>query len=258
MNPILLIDGDILVYKSISATERELEFEPGVFVMQSDLNDAKDGFVTALATVVRQAEEAIGGPASKVIFCLTDTTNWRKDIYPSYKSNRKNVRKPMGFADFRQWVVDGYQPVIKPTLEADDVIGILATKPGNDAVVWSIDKDFMQIPGKHLIDGAIQIVTEASADTVHFTQTLTGDATDGYPGCPGIGKVKAEKLLSKMPDGPIDPEISHNEWRWPLIVKAYEAKGLTEADALVQARIARICRWQDWDQKAQRVKLWTP
>ena len=29
----------------------------------------------------------------------------------------------------------------------------------------------------------------------HMMQTLTGDTADGYPGCPSVGKVTAEKIL---------------------------------------------------------------
>jgi 5'-3' exonuclease len=32
-------------------------------------------------------------------------------------------------------------------------------------------------------------------------QVLVGDSTDNYPGCPGIGAVKANKLLDSMAEG---------------------------------------------------------
>jgi DNA polymerase-1 len=42
------------------------------------------------------------------------------------------------------------------------------------------------------------------------------------------------------------------------VVAAFESKGLTEEDALVQARVARICRASDYDFKTKEVKLWNP
>ena len=72
-----------------------------------------------------------------------------------------------------------------------------------------------------------------------------GDATDGYSGCPKIGKVTASRLLNK-------------ECSWATVVAAYEKAGLSEDVALENARMARILLYEDWDAKEKRVKLWTP
>lgn len=45
---------------------------------------------------------------------------------------------------------------------------------------------------------------------------------------------------------------------WPVVVQAYEKKGLSEEVALVQAQIARICRRDDYDFKRKEVILWKP
>jgi hypothetical protein len=45
---------------------------------------------------------------------------------------------------------------------------------------------------------------------------------------------------------------------WPRVLEAYTKAGLTEADALTQARLARILRWSDWDAKERKPILWTP
>ena len=93
-------------------------------------------------------------------------------------------------------------------------------------------------------------VTEEEADYNHMLQTLTGDAADGYPGCPGIGPKTAEKLLAGV--GRTYAEM------WPIVVEQYAKKGLSEGIALTQARIARICRRDDYDFKRKEVKLWNP
>jgi DNA polymerase-1 len=105
-----------------------------------------------------------------------------------------------------------------------------------------------QIPGKLVRwpNTDIVEVTEEEADYFHMVQTLTGDATDGYSGCPGVGPVRAEKLIKNMTDP------------WTEVVKAYEKAGLSEQDALVQARVARILRASDYDFRRKEVKLWTP
>jgi DNA polymerase-1 len=251
---LLLIDADILIYKAISSAEKEVEFSEDYWVMTCDHGDAKDAFVSALTTVLMKV------PNCDYRLCISDKGNFRKDIYPEYKANRKKTRKPMGFASFRQWVIDGYKTVSKPMLEADDVIGILATKPGNNAIVFSGDKDLKQIPGRHLVGDQVINIAEASGDYFHIRQTLTGDAVDGYPGCPGIGPKKADAILEDALDGFGSMGLTKSTvpYMWPSVVRAYEKAGLTEEYALTQARVARILRWDDWDQANQTVKLWSP
>ena len=239
----ILIDADILLYQSISASEHEVEFEEDLWVMFSDLNTAHEQFKDKLNYILNKV------PNEPYRLCFSDARNFRKDINPTYKANRKATRKPMAFKEFRAQIMELYPSITKPALEADDILGILATKPGADAIIVSGDKDLMQIPGKHLKDGEIIEVTRRDGDHFFYTQILTGDQVDGYPGCPGIGKVKAEKILSN-PVAQEDP--------WDYIVEAYEKAGLTEDDALLNARMARILRWQDWDNEQQKVNLWKP
>ena len=42
------------------------------------------------------------------------------------------------------------------------------------------------------------------------------------------------------------------------VVKAFEDKGLTETDALTNARLAKILTIDDYDTKRQEPKLWSP
>ena len=45
---------------------------------------------------------------------------------------------------------------------------------------------------------------------------------------------------------------------WKGVVETYFTKGLTEGDALIQARLARILRHEDYDYKKKEPILWTP
>ena len=47
-------------------------------------------------------------------------------------------------------------------------------------------------------------------------------------------------------------------YSWSTVVKAFTDKGLTEDDALLNARLARILTIDDYDTKEQTPKLWTP
>ena len=102
------------------------------------------------------------------------------------------------------------------------------------------------IPGKlYDLDTSKDITAEEGAKW-HLIQTLAGDQTDGYSGVPGIGVKRAETLFNK------------EGYNWSTVVKAFTDKGLTEDDALLNARLARILTIDDYDTKEQTPKLWTP
>jgi hypothetical protein len=133
-------------------------------------------------------------------------------------------------------------------------MGILSTHPTKiegKKIIVSEDKDMRSIPGwlyNPSKDVNPQYISEHEADRYHLYQTLTGDSTDGYKGCPNIGPVKATKILDTY---------HPNNW-WDEIVDAYRCQGLSEANALTQSRIARICRATDYDFTSNNVLLWHP
>jgi DNA polymerase-1 len=103
------------------------------------------------------------------------------------------------------------------------------------------------IPGKlyRPNDGDLLDVSLLEADTNFYTQTLTGDTTDGFAGCPKVGAVTAAKILGSRPD-------------WSLVESAFSKAGLSRDDAITQARLARILRYEDWDATNEAIKLWSP
>lgn len=239
----MLIDADIIVYQAAAISERIVEFTDDLHVLYSDAKEAK----VILDERISQFEEDTGIAADDMVFCFSDSKNFRKDILPTYKGNRKNTRKPIAYQPLKAFVEETYNCVAMPGLEGDDVIGILATDPAdnNEYIVWSIDKDLMQIPGKHWVMDEVSVVVEEEAHRFHMLQTLMGDAVDGYSGCPGIGVKRANAILDISTD-------------WQIVEDTYLAKGLTEKEALVQARVARICRHEDYDFEKHEVKLWLP
>ena len=138
-----------------------------------------------------------------------------------------------------------YRVILKDTLEADDSLGIYATKfPGN--IIVSPDKDMRQIPGKlYDFKETVDISPEEGAKW-HLIQTMAGDNTDGYAGVPGIGIKKAEKIFEEK------------GYTWKAVVETFVEKEMTEDDALVNARLARILQTSDYDHKTKEPILWTP
>jgi DNA polymerase-1 len=253
--PIVLVDADLLIYRALSNTEKEIcwDEEYEIWVLSTCLKTAKEDYLATVDRLIVHHDPKL------LVMAITDRQhNFRKDVLPTYKGHRDGKRKPMGFWPFLEWANDvesyinfnvaaDYQivkPITYPRLEADDVMGILATKPGNENhLVVCDDKDLMTVPCTLLRNGETMQITLEAADRYHLLQTLTGDAVDGYSGCPGVGPVKAEQIV---------------KGGWPAIVNAYHKAGLTEDDALAQARVARILRWSDWNHEKKEPILWTP
>jgi 5'-3' exonuclease len=248
---LLLIDGDQFVFKATVAVEKEVLWDEHNHVLFSNENEAYDTLTGMLERIFVRFD------SRDCALCFSDPPNFRHEIEPTYKGHRA-TRKPLCYATLREKIEAEHPCVSLPGLEADDVMGILATKPGpRKRIIVSQDKDMKTVPST-VWDGAdLVTVTEAQADYQHLYQTLIGDTSDGYKGCPGIGPKKASQLL----DPPFKPELLQ-EVRvpalWKVVVEAYVKAGLTEADALTQARLARILRWTDWDGENKRPILWTP
>jgi DNA polymerase I len=254
---LLLIDGDQFVFTAAVAIEREIRWDDDNHVLYSSPELAWANFEGMLGRIFDRFE------TNDHALTFSSPNNFRYEVDPTYKSNRKGARKPMCFAAVRELADANYNTISMDGLEADDIMGILATKPGaSQRIIVSQDKDMKTIPGTLWNGKDLLHVSEAEADYNHLYQTLIGDSTDGVKGCPGVGPVKAEKLL-KGEKSPGYTEAKGEHWEtegllWGRVVHAYLKAGLTEVAALQQARLVRILRWSDWCSETRRPILWTP
>jgi len=241
MHRTLLLDGDVFLHRYCHSASLPYELfdTPGV-----NLEDAK----LMLDSEVQFLMDTLEGDDVRIAFSDPDD-NWRFRVLPTYKASR-NKPKPAGYFELREYARETYKARMVPTLEGDDVLGIWATGKGikGEKIIVSIDKDMKTLPGMwwdplHPERG-IREFSRAEADRFHLLQTLMGDAVDEYKGIPGVGPKKAEKIL--------DEECS-----WAAVVRAYESKGLTEEDALQQARVAHILRVGGFSPR-KGVSLWRP
>lgn len=188
--------------------------------------------------------------------------NFRKSLYPMYKGDRPTER-PVILDQLKNYLMDAYRPELIPNLEADDVLGIMSTEPNDeDRIIVSIDKDLLQIPGKLFnptkVAEGIQVTNLREADLRFYGQWLTGDATDSYPGVPGVGPKKADKVIAEAFR---QYELCGRTAPWRELVEAaivstYERYSLDYVYALCQGRLARILRHGDYVDG--KVQLWCP
>tara|TARA_R100001443_G_scaffold84918_1_gene91592 strand:- start:229 stop:996 length:768 start_codon:yes stop_codon:yes gene_type:complete len=236
----LLVDADFIVYKACAGAEEDIDWGDDVITVVSRFSEA-------LAMVERdlnrlKAEFLWDVP--ELILFFSDSRNFRKKIYPEYKGHR-NRKKPCGYRKVISELSNKYEVIRLPELEADDSMGIYATaNPGN--IICSPDKDMKQIPGRLFDMKDLTMIDPVEGARWHLIQTLAGDQTDGYSGVPGIGIKRAVSLFEE--DG----------YTWKTVVKAFTDKNLTEEDALLNARLARILTYTDYDPIEHTVIPWTP
>ena len=235
----LLIDADFIVYKSCAAAETEVDFGNDVILVTSNFSDA----YAATQRELTKLKNKFGSFSSMILF-FSDSKNFRKKILEEYKGHR-NRKKPCGYKRVIEELRKEYKVIIKPELEADDAMGIYATKyPGN--IIVSPDKDMRQIPGTLYNFEETFTVSKEDGAKWHLIQSMAGDQTDGYSGIPGIGVKRAETLFKQ------------HGYSWKTVVNAFKDKGLTEDDALVNSRLAKILTSEDYDFKRKQPILWSP
>ena len=236
----LLIDADFIVYKSCAAAETELDWGDDVIMVTSKFSDAMQAVNRELSKI----KSKFMWDVPELILFFSDSVNFRKEILPSYKGHR-NRKKRCGYKRVINALKNRYEVILMPTLEADDSMGIYSTKnPGN--IICSPDKDMRQIPGKLYNMEEIVSISEDEGLKWHLIQAMAGDQTDGYAGCPTIGVKRATTLFESK------------GYSWKTVVETFKEKDLTEDDALINARLARILTVDDYDFKTKKPIPWTP
>lgn len=242
--PRVFVDGDVVIYRAAQHAETICDWGDDLWSIAADMREGRGHYVCAIAEIARDLNVS----RKDVTVCVScKGPTFRHDLLPAYKANRTS-RKPLIFHALRDWTVE--QGAIRwDHLEADDVMGILGTRH-SDSIIVTIDKDLKSVPGMHWNpdkkEQGVVTVTEEEADFFFYTQAIAGDSTDNYKGVPGIGMVRAARLLEKEGAS------------WETVLGAYEKAELPESEALLNARMARILRCSDWNEDTESVKLWEP
>jgi 5'-3' exonuclease len=171
-----LMDGDIYAFRVACTTENDNE-------------------AIAVYRVNEMIENTLAEvEASEYKLFLTSPDNFRKHIYPEYKANR-TATKPKHLQFLRDYLVESWQGTVAEKMEADDYLGI---NQHESSIICSIDKDLLQVPGKHynFVKKEFYEVDVETGSRNFYTQLLTGDTSDNIKGIAGIGPVKAKKALA--------------------------------------------------------------
>lgn len=177
---ICLIDGDLVAYRCAATCKEE---------------DPVDVAVYRIDKLMREIVEAADCDEYQV--WLSGSGNYRKDINPTYKANRKDMVPPVYLQDSREFLVTEHGAKLSHGVEADDMLGI---NQSDDTIIASLDKDLLMIPGKHFNwtkqqYGDYTSINQDQADKTFWKQMLIGDTSDNIFGVRGLGPVKSSKLI---------------------------------------------------------------
>jgi len=133
---------------------------------------------------------------------LTGKTNFRNDIAVTapYKGNRKDKAKPVHLQLLRDYLVTAWGAKMSVDQEADDDIATRATELGDEALIVSIDKDFLQVPTWHynFVKKEKKYVTPEEGLRFFYKQILMGDSADNIKGIYRVGPKTADKMMENL------------------------------------------------------------
>lgn len=220
----ILVDGDVIAYRAAYSSEGE-----PVATAKEKTDELMDNI--SFDTTTRGEDLEV---------YLTGKGNFRYNISPSYKANRKDTPRPEHLSAVRDYLVEEWDAVVSKGQEADDLIAIRATELAYDCTIVSTDKDFKQIPCRHYnpTKGEWSSVGEFEAMVFFYTQILTGDRADNVEGLYGIGPVKSKRIVSSCKT---EQEL------WDKVLSAYDKD---EERVITNARLLWLRRKED--------ELWLP
>lgn len=237
---VALIDGDGLLHRCASAVEREvylvtkgrdarqfdthkdaqawIEQAGGDLWHRKELGSETQA-VDLLNSLLSRIASEVSCPLKIYIGGLGPTFRHSIARLWKYKDGRKP--KPSLMGPLRDLILEQHGASQAHFEEVDDVISYKSKESrdsGSTTIVVSNDKDLDQIPGSHYdwTKGVWHDVSEEDAQRWTWVQTLSGDSTDGIPGCWKVGSAKAEAAISQILSE--SREVTHV---WDCIVAAY-------------------------------------
>ena len=190
-----LIDGDIVAFRCAASVKED---EP------------EDLAIYRVDVLIQQIVEATDATSIRVF--VKGSRNFRYELYPAYKANRKDMVDPIYRKACHNHLLKAYDAEEAHGMEADDLLGINQKKEGT--VICSIDKDLLTIPGHHFNFVKIehQHVKQQDALRTFYKQMLIGDRSDNLIGVHGLGPKKAEKLLDHLDDEQDMFDVVYNKY----------------------------------------------
>ena len=203
---LLLVDGSSYLYRAFHAM-------PDLRAVPGDPNSPPTGAIRGMINMLQSLRKEVPADYAACVFDAKGPT-FRDALYPDYKAQRAPMPD-----DLRAQIESihevvrlmGWKVLDVPGVEADDVIGTLATAAAShevEVIISSGDKDLAQLVTPHItvvdtMNGKRRDVAGVEAEfgvpprlMVDF-QALVGDAIDNVPGVEKVGPKTAAKWLQE-------------------------------------------------------------
>lgn len=238
---LMLIDGNSILNRAFFALP-PLNDKDGKNV------NAVYGFVNILLKIISTYQ-----PDKLIVAFDKHGQNFRKELYPEYKATRKKMSDDLAAQIpvlHELLALMQVQVVEKPGVEADDILGTIATAFDGHSYIVSGDKDMLQLVSDKTtvlltkrgvtdvdditIDNIVEKTGMTPSQVVEF-KSLRGDTSDNIPGVKGIGDKTALSLLQKY--GTLEGVYQHiDEQKGALLAHLTECKD----DAFLSKTLATI------------------
>ena len=198
--PLILVDGSSYLFRAFYGIKAPLTAPNGM----------RTNAIHGVLNMLDSLRKTYDPEYMAVVFDAKGKT-FRNDLYAEYKANRPPMPE-----ELREQIepllemikAQGYPLLIVPDVEADDVIGTLATQYKGKVIISTGDKDMAQLVTEdvHLINTMsksyydIQGVIDkygVPPERIRDYLTLMGDTSDNIPGVPKVGPKTAVKWLNQ-------------------------------------------------------------
>lgn len=228
LNPLLLIDGDEVVYKAAHASQNVVydvykegdivetfKYKKDATLFCNNPFSSKEGYYiekriepkeewVAYAntrTIIRDIVQGMN--ATNYSIYLSGPTNFRTEYatITEYKGNRDPDARPFYYKQIKEYLINEELAIVTSHQEADDALGIMQyfyrDQNKYDPVIVSQDKDLRMIEGYYYDTDAnkLNYISKEEGDRWFFIQLLAGDTTDCIPGIHRVGYTTAERIL---------------------------------------------------------------
>lgn len=185
---LLIIDSTFLLYTTIHSCKES-----------DDFSLYKEEFDIRLESILNEIQP------DYYLLAGDGGITFRKKKFPKYKEKRAQVR-PKFINDLKNYIIEKYNYLIVPLLEADDIVSLcvqgvlkdVLEKEGYEISYYSVDKDSKTVSGQSYYPKDPKYISKEEAFYNLCIQTLKGDPTDDIPGLKGCGNKCAEELLTDI------------------------------------------------------------
>ncbi|MGI9310943.1 MAG: DNA polymerase I [bacterium] len=206
---VILVDGSSFLFRAYHAIREPLTTSAG------QTTHAVFGTINMLRSLLKGALTDGVAPTRVAVVMDAKGKTFRHQMYADYKANRPpmpdDLRAQLAYVE-RIIPALGIALISVPGVEADDVIGTLATRAserGWRAMLVSSDKDLAQLVGERveMVDTMKNLRLDVAGVTAKFGVppqrmveylALMGDASDNIPGIPMVGAKTAAKWLDRF------------------------------------------------------------